>query len=89
MPLLQQKLFSSFTVQYMHNRETRSAGEAGSFVLADATIFAKEIFRGVEVSASIYNLFDKKYSDPAGAEHAQDRIEQDGRNFRFKITYVF
>jgi iron complex outermembrane receptor protein len=41
------------------------------------------------VSASVYNLFDKSYADPGGGEHVQDRIPQDGRSFRVKVTASF
>ncbi|HAO20035.1 MAG TPA: hypothetical protein DCQ37_05780, partial [Desulfobacteraceae bacterium] len=43
----------------------------------------------LEFSAGIYNLFDKIYEDPGYEEHRQDAIEQNGRTFRFKLTYSF
>jgi iron complex outermembrane receptor protein len=44
----------------------------------------------MEVSASIYNLFDRRYYDPAGSDQTPiDRIEQNGRNFRLKLNYRF
>jgi outer membrane receptor for ferrienterochelin and colicins len=42
-----------------------------------------------EFSASCYNLFDRRWYSPAGPEHAQSGIEQDGRVFRFKVVYRF
>jgi outer membrane receptor protein involved in Fe transport len=47
------------------------------------------------VSASIYNLFDTDYADPASEEHVDDlgrrlvQIPQNGRNYRLKLTYRF
>jgi iron complex outermembrane receptor protein len=43
----------------------------------------------LRLTASVYNLFDKKFSDPASLAHRQETIEQDGRIFRFKLTYLF
>ena len=45
--------------------------------------------RGFRLSGSIYNLFDQEYDDPAGSEHLQDRIEQDGLTFRVGLQYAF
>jgi len=47
------------------------------------------LVKGLEMSFSIYNLFDKKYSHPAESYYRMDAIEQDGRTFRFKLTYGF
>lgn len=40
----------------------------------------------------MFNLFDRKYSDPAAFDPAlptRDRLEQDGRTFRIKAIYHF
>ncbi|MFN8544280.1 MAG: TonB-dependent receptor [Candidatus Binatia bacterium] len=37
----------------------------------------------------LYNLFDQTYPDPAGADHRQDRIAQDGLTFRLQMRYAF
>jgi iron complex outermembrane receptor protein len=44
---------------------------------------------GLELSASVYNLLDRRYSDPTGSELVQRLVEQDGRTFRVKLTYAF
>lgn len=41
------------------------------------------------VSLLINNLFDVKYYYPAGAEHKQRLIEQNGRNFLFRISFYY
>ena len=38
---------------------------------------------------SLYNLFDRRYADPAGPEVEMPAIRQDGRTFRLKLTYTF
>ena len=41
------------------------------------------------MSASLYNLFDRRYADPVGPEVVMPAIQQDGRTFRLKLTYTF
>ncbi len=88
-PFFGEKLFASPEVQYMSRRKTLGGDYTDDFMVANLTIFSQSIVKGLDVSASIYNLFDDKYADPASEEHSQDTIEQDGRNFRLKFTYKF
>jgi outer membrane receptor protein involved in Fe transport len=37
----------------------------------------------------LYNLTDRRYADPAGPEHLQDAIAQDGRSWRVQLSRVF
>jgi outer membrane receptor protein involved in Fe transport len=41
------------------------------------------------VGLGVYNLTDRRYADPAGPEHVQDAIEQDGRSWRLQLSRVF
>ncbi|WP_298209468.1 TonB-dependent receptor [Acidovorax sp.] len=43
----------------------------------------------VDVSVGIYNLFNRRYADPASFEIREDAIRQDGRTYRVKLTYAF
>ena len=62
----------------------------GGFAITNLTLLAPKLVRDVEFSASVYNLFDRRYFDPAGNDqNPVDRIEQNGRNFRLKMTYRF
>ncbi|MEM5787164.1 MAG: TonB-dependent receptor [Syntrophobacteraceae bacterium] len=88
-PLFQEWLFAAPEVRWMSSRSTLSGDGSGSFVIGNLTLFSDKLLNGLEVSASVYNIFDQKYSDPGSQEHLQDLIEQDGRTFRFKLTYRF
>ena len=88
-PLWQDKLFASVELQGMSSRETVRPGSVGGFWLANATLFSRELVKGLEISASIYNLFDRRYSDPVSEDFNQNAIEQDGRQFRIKATWRF
>ncbi|MDH5823953.1 TonB-dependent receptor [Luteimonas sp. RD2P54] len=41
------------------------------------------------LSASVYNLFDRRYADPAGPAFVQNAIEQDGRRFLLQLEHRF
>jgi iron complex outermembrane receptor protein len=98
-PLLKDKIFASLEFQYVSKRTTAHLGtdvggeDAPGYGVLNFTLFSQNLVKGLELSASIYNLLDRKYSDPAtqnqGGTHLQDLIEQDGRSFRVKLTYRF
>jgi len=89
LPILREKLLSGIEVQYMSKRKTLADEYADAFFVTNLTVFSQKLIRGLEISGSIYNLFDKKFADPGSVEHRQDTIEQDGRTFRFKLTFKF
>jgi len=88
-PLYRDKIFGSAELQYLSSRLTLQGNESGDVFVTNLTLFSRKLLKGLELSGSIYNLFDKRYSDPAGGEHVQDVLVQDGRIFRLKLTYAF
>ncbi|HJV84049.1 MAG TPA: TonB-dependent receptor [Noviherbaspirillum sp.] len=74
--------------QYVGRRKTLQS-ETGGYWLANLTLSSVRLAPGLEMSASIYNLFDRAYADPGAEEHVQDVLRQDGRSFRLKMTYAF
>ena len=88
-PVVPKKLFASLDPWYMSRRRTLSGSSVGGFPVFNATLLSRNLGRHAEVSASLYNLFDKNYADPGGEEHVQDALQQDGRNFRVKLTFRF
>lgn len=76
-------------IQYTSRRLTLAGNYAPSFAVANLTFLSRQLARGLDLSASIYNVFDKKYGDPGASQHVQDVIEQDGRSYRLKITWGF
>lgn len=76
-------------VQYTSERRT-TFGEADAYTLANLTLTRSNILKGLDVSLSAYNLFDKEYEDPADTgAFVQDILRQDGRTFRLKLDYRF
>jgi outer membrane receptor for ferrienterochelin and colicins len=90
-PILEEWLFVDPEVQYTSKRKTISGNYADDFVIANLTVFGRELVKGLDASVSVYNLFDKKYGDPTAGppQQVQDVIVQDGRNYRAKLTYRF
>jgi outer membrane receptor for ferrienterochelin and colicins len=88
-PLIQKKVFLGIEEQYTSKRKTLAGNEEDDFFITNVTLFSQDLLKGLKASASVYNLFDKKYSDPGSEEHVQDSIRQDGLTFRVKLTYAF
>ena len=86
-PLATNKLSAGIELQYVGSRQTIAGGEVPGALLPNLTLFSTGLLKHVDLSASIYNLFDHAYEDPGSEEHRQDTILQDGRTFRVKLTY--
>jgi iron complex outermembrane receptor protein len=62
------------------------------FNLANLTLSTPLSAKGWDFSVGLYNLFDRKYSDPVGFDSgvpARDSMEQDGRTVRLKAVWHF
>lgn len=76
--------------QYTGRRKTAAGNYTGSFALTNATLGGQSSTGDLELSFSVYNVFDKRYSDPVGADLSPlNAIGQDGRTVRIKATYAF
>ena len=100
-PVWRDKVFAGVEVQYTSQREslhnTTAGGQpitvqgssAAGHTVVNLTLFSQELVKNMEFSASVYNVLDGKYADPATRFHQQDTLERDGRSFRVKLTYRF
>lgn len=88
-PLLRDYLLLGLEEQYTSHRKTLAGNHVGGYWVTNITLLNEKLVKGLVMSASIYNLLGKKYSDPGSGEHEQDAIRQDGRSFRFKLTFRF
>lgn len=75
-------------LQYTSRRRTL-AGDVSGYALGNLNLTAPTPLPGLECSIALYNLFDKRFADPGGAEHVQDRIVQDGRTLLARLRYHF
>ncbi|TDU63190.1 iron complex outermembrane receptor protein [Prosthecobacter fusiformis] len=89
LPLYKEKLYGGLELQYTGDVTTATGKHNSGFLIANATLFSREVMKNLELSATLYNLFDTEYSHPSVAGNVQDTIPQDGRSFRLKFTYTF
>jgi iron complex outermembrane receptor protein len=88
-PVVQQRLFASLDAQYTSSRQTLAENTVSGFAVFNVTVLGHTLGKHLDISTSVYNLFDKKYFDPGRPEDPEDTIQQDGRNFRIKLTVRF
>ena len=86
-PLVGEKLFGAVEGQYTSHRRTLRGTSLGGFPVVNLTLFNTRVFPRFDLSASLYNAFDKAFDDPGAEEHVQAAIRQDGRSFRIKLTW--
>jgi iron complex outermembrane receptor protein len=88
-PVVQQRLFASLDAQYTSSVQTLAGNTVSGFSVLNFTLLGHTLGKHLDLSASVYNVFNKKYFDPGRPEDPEDSIQQDGRNFRIKLTGRF
>jgi len=88
-PLYPEKVYLGLDLQYYSPVKTVMGGESDNVFLAHLTIFSRPLAKNLELSASIYNLFDERQGFSASNEHLQETIPLPGRSFRVKLTWRF
>ena len=89
------KSFATLETVYTGSRLNSNQEKISGAALVNLTLLNRELIRGLELSASIYNLLDTRYAVPAAAEHVNSLSEQlrgitqDGISFRLKLAYRF
>lgn len=88
-PLVQQRLFASVDAQYTSPVQTLAGNTVSGFSVFNVTLLGHTLGKHLDISTSIYNIFNKQYFNPGRPEDVQDAIQQNGRNFRIKLTGRF
>ena len=88
-PLYEDKVSLGWESLFTSSRDTRGGFGTGDQWLNNLTLFARNLRPGLEISASLYNIFDETFYHPAGPEIEPIWVIQEGRNFRVKLTYRF
>ncbi|MFI5305492.1 MAG: TonB-dependent receptor plug domain-containing protein, partial [Nitrospiria bacterium] len=79
-PLLKNTVYGSIEEQYVSNRLTVAGDYATEYFITNLTFYSHRLLiKGLDISASVYNLFNTPYGDPGGLEQVVDIIPQDGR----------
>jgi outer membrane receptor for ferrienterochelin and colicins len=88
-PLIPKRLTAGLDMHYVSAREALTEAVVPGFTIANLTLFSQHVYKNLDVSASLYNIFNAKYGYPGGGENREVTIYQDGRNMRLKLTYTF
>jgi iron complex outermembrane receptor protein len=86
-PLMRRRLFAAMDLHYVGRVETLDGSFTHGFIVPNLTLTTQDVRSGLSLSASVYNLFNRRYGYPGGDEHRQNIIYQDGRTLRVGLTY--
>jgi len=86
-PLQPGGLRLAYELRYTSFRLSNNGTKLGGYVLSNLSLTADRWWKGVELSLSVYNLFDKHYEDPGADINWQNAFLQDGRSVRLKLVY--
>ncbi|MGC9043220.1 MAG: TonB-dependent receptor plug domain-containing protein [Myxococcota bacterium] len=84
-PVLKNRLIPAFSVNYISGAKTLNDDNIDAVILANFNLLYRNLFNHLDLSLSIYNIFNQKYYVPASVEHSMDRIQQEGINYQIKI----
>ncbi len=94
-PLPLKKSFATIETLYSSSRLNAAGDKIAGAAIVNLTLLSRDLVKGLDLSASIYNLFDTRYAMPVGPEQTNSlsetlrSIQQDGITFRIKATYRF
>ena len=61
----------------------------GGYALSNLHLRSEGLAKGLVLSLSVQNLFNKRYAHPGADSNWQNALEQDGRNLRFEVRQRF
>lgn len=94
-PLPLKKSFATLEMYYGGSRLNSWGEKIGGAAVVNLTLINRDLVQGLDLSASVCNLFDTRYSSPASTDNFNSlgerlrEIRQDGISFRIKATYRF
>lgn len=80
---------AGFETRYVSSQQSMAGNTIPAYFVSDLTLRLRTPIRSTRASLSLYNLFNRRYADPAGREHVQDRIPQDGRMVWLRLEHGF
>ncbi len=89
LPMIGDRLHSGLELQYTGGVNALDNRRTAGFLVANATFLCPGVLPHLEISFSVYNLFDQAYAYPGALTDVENLIPQDGRNFNLKGTYKF
>ena len=86
-PLTVAGVRAGYELRYDSRRLTLDGTYLGGYVLSNFILSTDRIAPGLSLSLGIYNLFDKRYAQPAADTNWQNAFEQDGRSVMLKAVF--
>jgi outer membrane cobalamin receptor len=87
-PLPAAGLRLGYELRYDSSRLTLDGTTLGGYALSNLFLSTESLAKGLELSLGVGNMFDKRYAQPASANHWEDWLEQDGRSVRVDVHYA-
>lgn len=84
-----EKYRTSLSAQYAGEKIAPNGDNIDDYLIANISVRGDDIVKGLDLSTTVYNLFDTEYAHTAMEEHLQHVIAQDGLSFRVQATYKF
>ena len=88
-PLTGERSNLAVELRHVGERRTLDGRSANAYTLTHATWLLRWPAYRAELLVSVKNVFNQAYSDPAGPEHRQHVIVQDGRSLRTGLRVTF
>lgn len=85
-PLVRQT-FAGLELLYSSAQGDYQGARVPASLLTNTTFSTTPLWGGWQFSASCYNVLDRRWFAGAGPESRESQILQDGRTFRFKVSY--
>ena len=83
-----ERLRAGVETQYVSSRQIEG-NSIPAYATTNFTLSTARPWHGVDLSASVYNAFDRKYVGPFDNGAQGGLMPQDERNYRIKATYRF
>ena len=94
-PLPLKRSFATVETLYSSARLNAAGEKVAGAAFVNVTLLNRDLLKGLDLSASLYNLFDTRLAMPASSDQTNSlgenlrSIPLDGINFRIKATYRF
>ena len=86
-PLPMAGLHAGYELHYDSKRLSLDGSRLGGYALSNLTLSTDALAKGLTLSLSVQNLFDKRYAHPGADSNWQNALEQDGRSVRLTLGY--
>jgi hypothetical protein len=84
---LSRHVFASLEAMYVGPMTDYRGTRVPSYILPNLTVNTNPLWGGWVFSSTMYNATNRRWFSPMTPIGTEDQIQQDGRTWRFKVTY--